>query len=67
MASKRTKVGQRKHDLTVSRVAKRLENQGCTVKADLPGQPQRNNISGFIPDVHASKRKSKKIRQNEKP
>jgi len=58
---KRTKTGQRKHDLGVLKSVRGYKSQGYKVKADLPGYKKPKSIGGFIPDVHAQKGKKEKI------
>jgi len=58
---KRTKAGQRKHDLGVLKSAKGYKSQGYKVKADLPGYKKPKSISGFVPDILAQKGKKEKI------
>lgn len=57
----RTKRSQSKHDAKVKQIAKKLENQGYKVKADISGYSQPNTIGGYRPDVVAKKGKQRKI------
>lgn len=65
--AKRPIRSQSKHDAEVSREAKKLENQGYDVKADIRGYPQPDTIGGFRPDVVGKKGKERKIIEVETP
>lgn len=54
---KRTKAGQRRHDLSVLRSANYYENKGFKVKADLPDFTKPKKIKKFIPDLIVRKGK----------
>ena len=58
---KRTKTGQRKHDLGVLKSVRGYKSQRYKVKADLPGYKKPKNIGGFVPDIYAQKGKKEKI------
>ncbi len=61
----RTKEGQKTQDLKVAAIAQRLERLGYNVKADLPGHQKPPAIRGHIPDVLATKRSQRLIREIE--
>ena len=51
----RTKLGQEVHDRKVGEVARRLEQAGFDVSADLPGHRRPPALGGHVPDVVAVK------------
>ncbi len=51
----RSRKSQSKHDARVSELARRYENQGCDVKADVGGFSKPATIGGYRPDVVAKK------------
>ena len=53
--TRRTKTGQKKHDLGVLKSANYYEKQGYKVQADLPGYAKPKSIGHRIPDVFAKK------------
>lgn len=53
--TKRTKIGQKKHDEALLKSVKYYEDQGFKVMADLPGGEKPKEIKGFIPDLIAKK------------
>ena len=48
----RSQKSKTKHNSTVKNLAKKLENQGYQVKADIPGFSQPETIGGYRPDGH---------------
>lgn len=64
---KRTKTGQRQHDLEVLRWAKQKKKEGFSVEADLPKWPRPSKVGGNIPDAFASKGRIKKMLEVETP
>lgn len=52
---KRTKAGQRRHDLSVLRSANHYKGRGFKVKADLPNFVKPKKIKKFVPDLIAKK------------
>lgn len=58
---KRTKTGQRQHDLEVLRWAKQKKKEGFSVDADLPGWPKPSKVKGDIPDAFAIRGREKKL------
>ncbi len=63
----RSKRSQSKHDTEVRRTASGLERRGYDVKADVKGFSQPDTISGFRPDVVATKGRERKIVEVETP
>jgi peptidoglycan hydrolase-like protein with peptidoglycan-binding domain len=57
----RSRKSQSKHDAKVRSIARKLENQGFNVRADIPGYLQPNTIRGFRPDVVGIKGRQRKI------
>lgn len=64
---KRTKTGQKQHDLEVLRWAEQKKKEGFSVEADLPKWPRPSKVEGNIPDAFASKGRIKKILEVETP
>ncbi len=58
---RRTSQSQSAHDAEVRRIAKRLENQGFEVRADLSGYPQPATIGGVRPDIDARHGRQREI------
>ena len=63
----RSRKGQSKHDARVSELARRYENQGFDVKADVSGFSKPGTIGGYRPDVVAKKGRTRKIVEVETP
>ena len=63
----RSKGPQSKHDAEVARIAKRHEQQGFKVKADILGFQKPDTIGGYRPDVVATKPGQRKIFEVETP
>ncbi len=63
----RSKRNQSKHDTEVQKLARKYENQGYNVKADIPGYSKPSTISGYRPDVEAKKGWERKIYEVETP
>ena len=63
----RSKRPQSQHDAEVARIAKRYEQQGFTVKADIRGSQKPDTIGGYRPDVVATKPGQRKIFEVETP
>ncbi len=63
----RSKRSQSKHDAEVRKIAKKLEDQGYSVKADITGYQQPDTIRGFRPDVIGEKGMERKIHEVETP
>lgn len=59
--AKRTKKNQTAHDKGVQAQARKLDQDGWEVHADVSGWPNPPTINGRIPDVYATKRGSRRI------
>ncbi len=63
----RKKQSQSKHDAKVRSIARDLTDKGFDVRADLKGYKKPDTISGYRPDVVATKGKQKRIIEVETP
>ena len=63
----RSRKAQSKHDARVRELARRYENQGFDVKADVGGFSKPGTIGGYRPDVVAQKGQERKIVEVETP
>jgi len=63
----RSKRSQSKHNSQVRKEAKKLDDQGYKVKADIPGYQQPNTIGGYRPDYVGEKGKKRIIGEVETP
>ncbi len=63
----RSKTPQSQHNAEVARIAKRYEQQGFKVKADIPGFQKPDTIGGYRPDVVATQPGQRKIVEVETP
>ena len=63
----RSRKSQSKHDARASELARRYENQGFDVKADVGGFSKPATIGGYRPDVVAKKGRVRKIVEVETP
>ena len=63
----RSKKTQTKHNAEVRNAANELKKRGFNVKADVSGFPKPDTISGYRPDVVATKGKERKIIEVETP
>ena len=63
----RSRRSQSKRDAQVRRIARRLENKGYSVEADVHGYKQPHTIRGFRPDVIGRKGRERRIHEVETP
>jgi hypothetical protein len=61
----RSRKSQSKHDAEVRSIARKLEEQGYNVKADISGYQKPDTIRGFRPDVVGTKGRERKIHEVE--
>lgn len=57
----RTKKSQSRHDNEVKRITREFKKKGYDVKADIPGYSRPDTISGYRPDIVATKGNQTKI------
>jgi hypothetical protein len=63
----RNQSSQRKHDVEVQKIARKLERKGFEVDADIRGYDQPKTIGGYRPDLIAKKGSQRRIIEVETP
>lgn len=63
----RSKKNKTQHDKKIADIAKKLQDQGYEVQADVSGFAQPDTIGGYRPDINATKGSKRRIIEVETP